>query len=350
MSKRLKITKDTLEHLYWAENLTQKEIAIRLDCAQSSIFNHMKRLGIPRRLKYVKTPLVQKVTLETLYVTNKLTLLQIASKFDVHVTTIWKWLKKYKIPRRSLSEALKGRKPPFKHRILAKNVLNRLYWEDNLTSRQIAEFFHISQNTILQQMKFHNIKIKKRSEQITPETRKKMSASAEGRSPWNKGKIYLKMRQHYQDPVFKEKMRKAISVPKSMEMRQKLSKTLKKLWKDPDFAKKKFASLQISPNKPELRLIHLITKNNLPLKYTGDGKYFISGLCPDFVGTKNPKKVVEVFGTYWHDPSKRDLKPYQTESGRKAIFAKHGFSTLIIWEDDISNPELVNKISHFLRC
>ena len=91
------------------------------------------------------------------------------------------------------------------------------------------------------------------------------------------------------------------------------------------------------PNKAEL-LLQEILEEILPgcYEYTGDGSVIIGGKNPDFISGNN---LIELFGDYWHrgeDPSKRI-----------AGFRKYGFRTLVIWEKELIDPELPQRISDF---
>ena len=80
--------------------------------------------------------------------------------------------------------------------------------------------------------------------------------------------------------------------------------------------------------------------------YTGDGQVILAGLNPDFVNVNGQKKIIEVFGDYWH--GKRATKPTQREDVRCAIFAKYGFRTLVIWEHELDDMVAVsNRIRVF---
>ena len=68
-------------------------------------------------------------------------------------------------------------------------------------------------------------------------------------------------------------------------------------------------------------------------KYTGDGSIIIEGKMPDFININGQKKIIELFGNYWH--KKED------EMIRMEYFNKYGYDTLIIWEDEIKNLEAV---------
>lgn len=141
------------------------------------------------------------------------------------------------------------------------------------------------------------------------------------------------------------------------EAKKKLSDTRKELFKDPEFkdrhVKMAMKSLQASPNKTEQRMIDIISAYDLPFEFTGDGKFILHGLCPDFVSTDGTNKIIEVFGEHFHDPEKAFVKVRwtQQEFGRKAIFSQLGYDCLILWYKEIkssTNEELYFKIKEFM--
>jgi G:T-mismatch repair DNA endonuclease (very short patch repair protein) len=139
---------------------------------------------------------------------------------------------------------------------------------------------------------------------------------------------------------------------KMPEVRRKMSQSAKKRGIPktntvPELIKLRLAGLVKRPTKPEKKLIGIIQKNNLPFTYTGNGKVLIGTLNPDFVGNNGSKRVIEVFGDYWHSGN-RERIPLEK---RKKVFARHGFKTLIIWESELKNHaerEIINKIRGFL--
>jgi G:T-mismatch repair DNA endonuclease (very short patch repair protein) len=108
----------------------------------------------------------------------------------------------------------------------------------------------------------------------------------------------------------------------------------------PEFDRKRIAALHKRPTKPESQLSKLLTTNNLPYRYVGNGEVILGGKNPDFINVNGQKKLIEVFGTYWHDPF--DI------AERTEHFRQYGFNTLIIWEDELKEPEkVVAKIKSF---
>jgi len=104
------------------------------------------------------------------------------------------------------------------------------------------------------------------------------------------------------------------------------------------------------PTKPEIRVSKVISDYNLPFKYVGNGDKWIEGLNPDFICTNEERKIIEVFGRYWHQEMD-DISWKRTEEGRKSFFSELGYDTLILWDDQISNlsdQAIAKQISAFL--
>jgi hypothetical protein len=125
------------------------------------------------------------------------------------------------------------------------------------------------------------------------------------------------------------------------EVRNRHSDIGKEKWQDPDFAKMMFEAQGHLPNKPELFLTGVL--NQLypgEWKYVGDGQVFIAGKCPDFVNVNGQKKIIELFGDYWH----RGQDPQDREN----VFKPFGFETLVIWEHELKSfKNLRRKLFNF---
>lgn len=114
-------------------------------------------------------------------------------------------------------------------------------------------------------------------------------------------------------------------------------------------SKKNKESLQ-SPNKPEIALDSLL-QANFPSEYLFNGNYsqgvILGGLVPDFINVNGRKSVIELFGDYWHD-KKGNIPWKSTEFGRQAVFSQLGYKSLIIWEQELKEPEVaIEKIRSF---
>lgn len=115
-------------------------------------------------------------------------------------------------------------------------------------------------------------------------------------------------------------------------------------WQDEEFKEKTrrtmFEARKITPNIPEKTIIKLL-KKILPkeYKFVGDGKVILGGFNPDFINCNGQKKIIEHYGTYWHNRPeliKRDKKRIRT-------YKELGYSTLIIWEHELKHLDKVTK-------
>jgi very-short-patch-repair endonuclease len=76
-------------------------------------------------------------------------------------------------------------------------------------------------------------------------------------------------------------------------------------------------------------------------KYVGDGQLILGGRCPDFLNINGKKQLIELFGDYFHKG--------QNPQDRIDYFTKYGFSTLVIWEHELKQPEVLKeKIIEFV--
>ena len=114
----------------------------------------------------------------------------------------------------------------------------------------------------------------------------------------------------------------------------------KTFFSDPENVRMWAESFSRKPNKLEIKLEKMLTDNNLPYKYVGGGEVVIGYWNPDFINTDGKKKLIELFGDYFH----------QGENPQNRIdkFARYGFETLIIWGCELKEPELVlEKVRQF---
>jgi len=74
----------------------------------------------------------------------------------------------------------------------------------------------------------------------------------------------------------------------------------------------------------------------------------INGKNPDFINVNGQKKIVEMFGTYWHGESRTGLPNEVHVQERKDIFKEYGYETLIVWQHELVNSDFVlNKLQEF---
>jgi very-short-patch-repair endonuclease len=207
------------------------------------------------------------------------------------------------------------------------------------------------------------------------EVRTKISKAMIGRKiPWMEGKTYEEIYGVERAKELKECRSKAkigknlgkhtstefkIGHEMSAEVREKIREAAhrKHPWmggdnspmRRPEVLKKWFESNNIKPNKLERRcnnLLQIICPNEF--KYTGNGGFILGGKCPDFMNVNGKKKLIELYGDYWHD--KKYFPDVQTPQERVDFFKKYGYDCLIIWEYEIWGEitEVVRKVLMFI--
>jgi len=181
--------------------------------------------------------------------------------------------------------------------------------------------------------KHHSVETKKRisNTRIAKGLAKGKNNPRYGKPSWCKGKKRPKhaeiMRRKWQEIEYRTKV-----------ARQN-GERLAKLNKEPSFTRKRLKGLIKRPSSIERKLIRIIKHNEFPFRYVGDGEYVVDGKNPDFIN-HDETKIIEAFGTYWHDLKDQEAK--------EAFFGEHGYATLIIWEEELTDEKaIVKKIASF---
>lgn len=126
----------------------------------------------------------------------------------------------------------------------------------------------------------------------------------------------------------------------SEEAKQKISENSKKHWADPEYkdrtVKSQIRASSRRPTTPEKVVIEML-KEILPnqYQYVGSGhETVINGCNPDFININGQKKVIEVFGDWYHGERKTGKTHEQEEVDKINTYRAFGFDCLIIWEYD----------------
>jgi hypothetical protein len=154
---------------------------------------------------------------------------------------------------------------------------------------------------------------KRKLQIFSEETKQKISIAGKGRIPWNRG----------------------IPMPDVTKAKRR------KLWTDPIFVQKVLSGGKKSPNKPERTLLQIL-EDLYPgeWRFVGDGRIIIDGRCPDFINCNGQKKIIELFGDYWHR--------HDDPLARIERFKAFGYDTLIIWERELKSlGPLLSKLQSF---
>ena len=125
----------------------------------------------------------------------------------------------------------------------------------------------------------------------------------------------------------------------------------KKYWQDENYREKvimnTLKSSHIKPNKPEKllnRLLNKLVPNEYKINVKGQ-VMILGSKIPDFINVNGQKKIIEMFGDYWHSDEfiKRRGCYEDTEVGRIKYFRKLGWKTLIIWEHELKDLSKVKE-------
>jgi len=104
-----------------------------------------------------------------------------------------------------------------------------------------------------------------------------------------------------------------------------------------------------APNEKEKQLLGIL-ESLFPneYKFVGDGELMINGKIPDFVNVNGQKKIIELFGDYWHSEERVGKPREEHEKERVNIFSSIGYKTLVIWEHELENIKvLTQKLKEF---
>jgi len=105
----------------------------------------------------------------------------------------------------------------------------------------------------------------------------------------------------------------------------------------------------VRPTKTEKTLNKILCKL-LPkeYQYVGDGEVIIGRRNPDFMNVNGQKKIIEMFGNYWHSRKFTGMSKKEHRQERQKHFAKYGYKTLVVWEHELQNTkQLKAKIKAF---
>jgi G:T-mismatch repair DNA endonuclease (very short patch repair protein) len=131
----------------------------------------------------------------------------------------------------------------------------------------------------------------------------------------------------------------------SLETKEKMRTIKNKAWGDPEYRDKCVSAiLKASRKRPTFPESQLSSSLNLlfpgEYKYVGNGEIIIAGKNPDFININGKKKIIEMYGDYWH----RNDDPQE----RIDLFKQYGYDTLIVWQRELKDiPKLQEKLESF---
>lgn len=126
---------------------------------------------------------------------------------------------------------------------------------------------------------------------------------------------------------------------------KKIGEATKKFWQNQEWAARQAKAMNkglcIRPNKPEMAILNIL-EELFPnqWKYTGDFSLVIDGKSPDFANVNGQKKLIEMFGDYWHKG--------EDPEDRAKIFKPFGYKTLVVWQHELEDINLLkDKMKEF---
>lgn len=142
---------------------------------------------------------------------------------------------------------------------------------------------------------------------------------------------------HHLSPSHKAKFSR-LGWRHSDESKRKISEAAKLNWQNKGYAQRTLSCRR--PNKKEVQLDNLLKELCLPYQYVGNGQFTLGGKCPDFLNINGQKKLIELYGNFWHQG--------ENPQNRINYFAQYGFDTLVIWEHELKQlKELKCKLLNF---
>lgn len=184
------ITKEWLYQKYIVEDLSQRKISSLIGCGGTLIHNRLKKHGISKDTNKwcLKPKNISKEVLINLYTEKSLGSVRIARILNCSSHTVIKYLNLYGMISKENSSKYN------KELDVTKNWLEDQYLNKKLSSIKIAESLGVEKHTILRYLKKYNIKRRTISESATlrmsdPKEREKISG--ENHYNWQNGKTEL---------------------------------------------------------------------------------------------------------------------------------------------------------------
>ncbi len=179
---------------------------------------------------------------------------------------------------------------------------------------------------------------KKRSQSYKEQARARMLGM--WKRPEFRDQQLIKIKKFTNTPEFREKQRMAaIKNALDPSYRMKVSEGVRRAMQKESYWENYVKGQNMKPNKQELKLEKIINRvfPNGEFGYNGDFRLgiMLDRLIPDFVNVNGKKKVIELFGSYWHKKGE--------EADRMERYKKCGFECLVIWENELKNQQLVEE-------
>ena len=215
----------------------------------------------------------------------------------------------------------------------------RISWIKGLTKETDKRVEGISKS--LNGRKYPN---RKKRGPPSEETKRKISEAHKGKPGTNLGKHFSEEHRKNLSESLKGKPSSMLGKYHSEETKKQMScAAIKRNRENMTYWANLHKSLHLKPNKPEAQLNKILQKlRPNEYKYVGDFSFILGGKSPDFMNVNGQKKLIELYGDYWH----KDDDPQE----RIDFFKQYGFDTLIVWEKELKdNKNLLVKLGNFIN-
>lgn len=225
-------------------------------------------------------------------------------------------------------------------------VLERLYVVKKLSLERVGRELGVSADTVRYQLKRYGLGARSATEASIAQRRFPPLSKSELRDRYERRELSLMdiARQETVTPVTVKNWLVRYGIPRRSQRDAALAALRR-----PEVVKRRLRSFATRPTRLELKLSGIIKKYNLPFRYVGDGALAIDGKCPDFVGTKDHRSLIEVFGRRWHYAEDEHVK--------RRFYEEHGYRLLVVWDRELEYPKreaadrgagLVRRMTQFL--
>lgn len=233
-------------------------------------------------------------------------------------------------------------------KILTREFLIKKYSVNEQSAFKIAKQVDCARETVYNYLRKYNIRIRtlKESHADVSAENNPMFGKRGDETGNYKGDLAVNRQKYYCIDCLKNGIKTEITYP----YKRCQSCAQIKLWQDLNHRNKmkklQFEGRQISPNKPEKKLNALLNKlYPKEYKFVGDGEIILGGFNPDFINCNGQKKIIELYGDYWHSSPKQQ----KLHKRRIKTYAKYGYKPLIIWEKELKDlNKLARKIKEFV--
>ena len=175
MRKRIILNKKALYILYYVEKMSTHQIGKMFRCTHGVVISNMKKYSIPRRTmsESMYRVDIDKNTLVQKYIVERNNQSQIAKEMGCKRMTVSRYLKKYGIQKREIH--------------IDKETLYILYCVERMNTTEIAKGFGCDPKTILERLRKYNIEIRTPNERQAGELSVKFGNTGELCVNWRGG-------------------------------------------------------------------------------------------------------------------------------------------------------------------